>query len=159
MENIVSQALAWGLVLLFALVFGGQTFDAFVMVPIWSHDPPNSVDQWRSTPVARAVPRYFSRLLPALLATSIVALPAALFLSLPGRGWLLLAAGCGLVHMALVMRFFVPTNRALGLLPSQPRPTTPSPDKAGLVRAWLRWNYVRIAVDLAGLVAAVHAAA
>ena len=57
MENILSQALAWGLVLLFALVFGGQTFDAFVLVPIWSRDPPNSVDQWRNTPVARAVPR------------------------------------------------------------------------------------------------------
>ena len=156
-EIIASQALAWSLVILFALVLGGQTFDGFVLVPIWSGNPPDSVDEWLGTPAAHAVPRYFSRLLPALLIASIGALAAGVFFATARRGWLLLAAGCGLTHVGLVVCFFVPTNRALGFLP--PQSTAGSPDKANLVRAWLRWNYVRIALDLVGLVAAVHAVA
>jgi len=156
-EIIASQALAWSLVILFALVLGGQTFDGFVLVPIWSGNPPDSVDEWLGTPAAHAVPRYFSRLLPALLIASIGALAAGVFFATAQRGWLLLAAGCGLTHIGLVVCFFVPTNRALGFLP--PQSTAGSPDKANLVRAWLRWNYVRIALDLVGLVAAVHAVA
>src|SRR5579862_5367683 len=156
-EMIASQVLAWSLVVLFALVLGGQTFDAFVLVPIWSGNPPDSVDQWLGTPVANAVPHYFSRLLPALLFASVGALAAGVLVATARRGWLVLAAGCGLTHMGLVMRFFVPTNRALGFLPSES--TAGSADKANSVRAWLRWNYVRIALDLVGLVAAVHAVA
>ena len=152
---IVSQLLAWSLVVLFALVLGGQTFDAFVLVPIWSGNPPDSVDQWLGSPAANAVPRYFSRLLPALLIASVGALAAGVLVATARRGWLVLAAGCGLMHMGLVIRFFVPTNRALGFLPT--RSAAGSPDKSNLVRAWLRWNYVRIALDLVGLVAAVHA--
>ena len=154
---IVSQLLAWSLVVLFALVLGGQTFDAFVLVPIWSGNPPDSVDQWLGTPAANAVPRYFSRLLPALLIASVGALAAGVLVATARRGWLILAAACGLMHMGLVIGFFVPKNRALGFLPAQS--TAGSPDKANLVRAWLRWNYVRIALDLVGLVAAVHAVA
>ena len=154
-EMIALQTIAWTLVILFALVLGGQVFDALVLVPIWSGNPPDSVDQWLGTPAADAVPRYFSRLLPALLVVSVGALGAGVSFATPRRAWLLLAAGCGLAHMGLVIRFFVPTNRALGFL--GPQSAAGSPDKANLVRAWLRWNYVRIALDLVGLVAAVHA--
>jgi len=156
-EMIASQVLAWSLVVLFALVLGGQTFDAFVLVPIWSGNPPDSIEQWLGTPAANAVPRYFSRLLPALLFASVGALAVGVLVATARRGWLVLAGGCGLTHMGLVMGFFVPTNRALGFLPTQS--TAGSPDKANLVRRWLRWNYVRIALDLVGLVAAVHAVA
>lgn len=156
-EIIASEALAWSLVILFALVLGGQTFDAFVLVPIWSGNPPDSVDQWLGTPAAHAVPRYFSRLLPALLIASVAALAGGVFFATARRGCLVLAAACGLTHMGLVMRFFVPTNRALGFLP--PQSTPGSSDKADLVRAWMRWNYVRIGLDFVGLVAAVHAVA
>jgi len=144
------------LVLLFALVLGGQVFDAFVLVPIWSERPPESVDRWLGTPAAERVPRYFVRLLVPLLVVSLASLACGLLVRTAGRAWLLTAAACGIAHLALVRIFFVPTNEALGFLPSQA--AGPPPDKARLVRAWLRWNSVRLALDLLGLLASVNAA-
>jgi len=152
---VVARALAWALVLLFALVLGGQAFDTFVLVPIWSERPPESVDRWLGTPAANRVPRYFMRLLPLLLAVSVAALACGLLTRTSGRAWLLTAGACGIAHIGLVGIFFVPTNRALGFLPSQSA-DAPS-DKARSVRAWLRWNSVRLALDLLGLLASVNA--
>jgi len=152
---IVTHALAWALVLLFALVLGGQVFDAFVLVHIWSERPPESVERWLGTPPADRVPRYFMRLLGPLLAISIAALGWSLLAQRGGRGWLLVAAACGVAHLALVRLFFVPTNQALGFLPSQ---SAGAPvDKVRLVRAWMRWNAVRLVLDVVGLLASVNA--
>jgi hypothetical protein len=150
----VTYVLAWALVLLFALVLGGQTFDALVLVPIWSERPPESVNQWLGTPAADRVPRYFMRLLAPLLVISLAALGWSLLAPTPRWGWLLTAAVCGIAHLALVRIVFVPVNQALGFLPSQA--DTPV-DKVGLVRAWLRWNSVRLILDVVGLVASVNA--
>src|SRR5262249_54999605 len=79
LDVIVMRVLAWMLVLLFALVLGGQAFDAFVLVPIWSEHPPESVDRWLDTPAAGRVPRFFIRLLPPLLIISLAAAACALF--------------------------------------------------------------------------------
>jgi uncharacterized membrane protein len=154
-DVIVTRALAWVLVLLFALVLGGQAFDTFVLVPIWSAHPPDSVDRWRDTPAAGRVPRYFMRLLLPLLAISLVAAAWALFTHATGRGWLLLAAACGITHLALVRIVFVPTNQALGFLPSQSADAPP--EKVRLVSAWVRWNSVRLMIDFVGLLASVKA--
>jgi hypothetical protein len=59
LDIVVTHALGWALVLLFALVLGGQAFDTFVLVPLWSEHPPESVDGWLGTPAANRVPRYF----------------------------------------------------------------------------------------------------
>ena len=155
LDVIVTRVLAWVLVLLFALVLGGQAFDAFVLVPIWSEHPPESVDRWLDTPAAGRVPRYFMRLLPPLLIISLAAAACALFTHLTHRGWLLVAAACGVTHLALVRIVFVPTNRALGFLPSQSADAPP--DKVRLVRAWVRWNSVRLMIDFIGLLASVSA--
>jgi hypothetical protein len=89
---------------------------------------------------------------------SLLGLLSAFFLSTPARLGLLIASMCGIAHMTLIVFFFIPTNRALGILPSEDggSPT----DAAGserLVEAWLRWNRVRIGCDLVGLIAAVRA--
>ena len=155
LDIVVTHALAWALVLLFALVLGGQVFDTFVLVPIWSEHPPESVDGWLGTPAANGVPRYFMRLLPPLLVVSLAALACGLLTRAAGRTWLLAAAACGVAHLALVRIFFVPTNQALGFLPSQSGDARP--DKVRLVADWLRWNSVRLALDLVGLLASVNA--
>jgi uncharacterized membrane protein len=95
------------------------------------------------------------RLLGPLLAVSIVALGWALLAHARNQVWLLVAAACGVAHLALVRLFFVPTNQALGFLPSQ---SAGAPvDKVRAVRAWLRWNAIRLVLDVMGLLASVNA--
>lgn len=157
MSIIVSGAV-WALVVLFATFLGSHLFDTAVLVPSWSAKPPQSVREWAGTPTADRVVAHFRRLLPALLAASLVGLLGALFLPPPGRAWRLLASLCGIAHISLIAFFFIPTNRALGTLPSnEGRSAIEEADSARLVEAWLRWNLVRIGCDLVGLIAAVRA--
>jgi len=154
MLEVLTQVLAWTLVVLFALVLGAQAFDAFVLVPLWSAHPPDSLDDFLQTPAAARVPRYFARLLPVLLIVSLAVLALLPLLRAAASNWLFVAAACGLIHVGLVAGFFIPTNRRLGFLPSASA-ATPS-EKIALVHAWVRWNYVRLVLDLLGLVSAAR---
>jgi Anthrone oxygenase len=156
--SVAANGVGWVLILLFATLLGSHLFDTAVLVPSWSAKPPESVREWAGTPTSGKVVAHFRRLLPALLAASLVGLPSTFFLATPARTWLLLASLCGIAHMSLIVFFFIPTNRALGMLPSD---DGSSPLEAAvyerLVEAWLRWNRVRIGCDLVGLIAAVQA--
>jgi len=153
--SLLANGLSWLLVVAFALVLGGQVFDAVVLVPIWSSAPPQSVSEWMKSPAStRVAEKFFARVLPVLLAASVLGLAAALILGLSDRLALALTGLCGILHLGLVFLFFLPTNRALGFLPGEPA----DPSKFGqLIQKWLFWNRVRICLDVAGLIASVLA--
>ena len=152
--NLLANGVSWLLVVAFALVLGGQLFDTVVLVPIWSSAPPQSLREWMKSPAATRVPQFFGRLLPVLLAASVFGLAAALVLGLRGRRALALTGLCGILHLALILLFFIPTNRALGFLPG----SAADPSTLGqLIQKWLLWNRVRICLDTVGLIAAVLA--
>jgi uncharacterized membrane protein len=152
--NLVANGVSWLLVIAFALVLGGQLLDTVVLVPIWASAPPQSLSEWMKSPAAARVPRFFARLLPVLLAVSVLGLAVALVLGLGDRRALALAGLCGILHMALIFVFFIPTNRALGFLPG----AAADPSRWGeLIQKWLFWNRVRICLDTVGLIAAVLA--
>jgi hypothetical protein len=158
--SLIASGVGWVLILLFATLLGSHLYDTAVLVPSWSANPPKSVREWAGTPTSRKVVAHFRRLLPALLAASPIGLLSAFLLVAPARTWLLLASVCGIAHTSLIVFFFIPTNRTLGMLPSdEARGSIDAAVYARLVEAWLRWNGVRIGCDLVGLIEAVHATA
>ena len=152
--NILTNGASWLLVVVFALVLGGQAFDTVVLVPIWSSAPPQSVNEWMKSLAVKRVPAYFAKLLPVLFAASVFGLTLALILGLRDRQALALTGLCGILHLGLIFVFFIPTNRALGFLPG----AAADPSMFGqLIQKWLFWNRVRICLDTVGLIAAVLA--
>lgn len=156
--SLIANGVGWVLILLFATLLGSHLFDTAVLVPSWSAKPPESVHEWAANPTSGKVVAHFRRLLPALLAASLVGLLSAFFLGTPARIWLLFASLCGIAHTSLITFFFIPTNRALGMLPSDAGMSSIEAAVCErLVKGWLRWNSVRIGCDLIGLIAAVQA--
>jgi len=156
--NLIASGIGWALIILFATLLGSHLFDTAVLVPSWSAKPPESVREWTGSPTSGKVVAHFRRLLPALLAASLVGLLSAFFEFTPRRYWLLMASICGLAHIGLIFVFFIPTNRALGVLPANgDRGPLEAAMSRRLVESWLRWNRVRIGCDLVGLIAAVQA--
>lgn len=140
----------------FALVLGAQMFDAFVNQPVFFSDPPNSVCEYAKLATAHRVPLYFTRLIVPMMAAIVVATvgciadrgPAALFVSLI----------CGILYVALIFLFFLPTNRKLGFLPPEDGARPVEPELiVRLTRRWRAWNRVRICLQFVGLVAAILA--
>ena len=152
--NLIANGVSWLLVIAFASLLGGHLFDTVVLVPIWSSAPPQSLSEWMKSPAASRVSLFFGRLLPVLLAASVLGLAIALVLGLSDRRALALTGLCGLLHIALIFLFFIPTNRALGFLPGAAADPSRS---GGLTQRWLFWNRVRICLDTVGLIAAVLA--
>ncbi|SCF02643.1 DUF1772 domain-containing protein [Micromonospora mirobrigensis] len=72
---------------------------------------------------------------------------------LPGRGWLLVGAGAGLVAFAVTAAYHVPHNDALARL----RPAAPGSAEqwARYASAWTRWNHARAVAALVSAAALV----
>src|SRR5579872_627886 len=151
-------AASWLLAMLFAAVWGAHVFDTAVLFPVWASEPPKSLLEYQATPYPMRIVSLFRRLVPALFIVAVIVVLVASVTGLRTRLALAVAGVCGLIHMAIIVLVFLPTNRKLGFLPGRPGASNlDSQVVKMLVQRWGRWNLVRLGVDTAGLIAALFA--
>jgi hypothetical protein len=154
----LARLLAWATVYVFALLLGAHMLDTFVLIPHWTASPPESIEAWVTSPQYPDVVPYLMPLLVALLLVPAASFAAGYREGEQDRRWRGIATACALAHLSLLFLFFVPTNQELGFLPSEAAAAQLAPEVArGLVRQWIGWNWVRIALDALGLYAAARA--
>jgi len=152
------SAVSWLLAMSFAAVWGAHLYQATVLFPAWFSDLPKSLLEWLATPYAIRVPGFFRRAVSILYTFATIAVVVAVVTGLRMRLGLGVAGVCGLIHMALNLLIFLPTNLKLGLDPGGPGASSLEPRMVRmLARRWGRWNFVRLAVETAGLIAALFA--
>ena len=157
LEFLVS-AVSWLLAMSFAAVWGAHLFDATVFFPVWASEPPKSLVEWLATPYPMRVAGFFRRLVPGLYIVATLAVVVAVVTGLRMRLALAVAGVCGLIHLAMIVLVFIPTNLKLGLNPGGPGASSLDPQTVKkLVRRWGRWNLVRLGVETAGLIATLFA--
>ena len=142
----------------FAAVWGAHLYQTTVLFPVWASDPPKSLVEWLATPYAMRVPRFFRPVVSVLYTFATIAVVVAAVMGMRTLPALAVAGVCGLIHLALILLIFLPTNLKLGLDPGGPGASSLDPQTVKtLVRRWGRWNYVRFGVETAGLIAALFA--
>ncbi len=152
------SAESWLLAMSFAAVWGAHLYQVTVLFPVWASDPPKSVVEWLATPYAMRVPGFFRTVVSLLYTFATIAVVVAVVTGLRMRLGLGVAGFCGLIHLALNLLIFLPTNLKLGLDPGGPGASSLDPQMVKmLVRRWGRWNFVRLGVETAGLLAALFA--
>ncbi len=152
------SALSGLLAMSFAAVWGAHLYQTTILFPAWASEPPKSVIEWLATPYAKRVPRFFQIVVSVLYTFATIAVIVAVATGLRTRPALGIAGICGLIHLALNLLIFLPTNVKLGFDPGGPGASKLDPQMVKmLVRRWGRWNYVRFCVETAGLIAALFA--
>lgn len=152
--SVVSRLLA----ISFAAVWGAHLYQVTVLFPAWASDPPKSVVEWLATPYAMRVPGFFRTAVSLLYTVASIALVVAVVTSLRTQLAMAIAGVCALVHLALNLIIFLPTNLKLGFDPGGPGASSLDPQMVKmLMQRWGRWNFVRLGVETVGLIAALFA--
>ncbi len=154
-RNLILQILLWISVIGWGCVFGGLLWETWVIVPLWSGAPPESLTAWNLNPQHVVDPTNYYRLFTS---TTLLAMAAALII---GRGvawlsrrWLLIALMCGLTATVWTIVFHLPRN----VLIFQRHGAGISPDEiVSLTRQWLMGNWFRLATIGVGFVSMLRA--
>ena len=158
MLHFLVSAISWLLAMSFAAAWGAHLYQVTVLFPVWASDPPKSVVEWLATPYAMRVPGFFRTVVSLLYTFATIALVVAVVTALRMRLALAVAGICALMHLALNLLIFLPTNRKLGFDPGGPGASSLDPRMVKmLIRRWGRWNFVRLSIETAGLIAALFA--
>lgn len=158
MLQFIVSAVSWLLAMSFAAVWGAHLYQVTVIFPVWASNPPESVVEWLATPYAMRVPGFFRTVVFLLYTIATIALVVAVVAAPRTRPALAVAGVCALIHLALNLLIFLPTNRKLGFDPGGPGASSLDPQLVKmLIRRWGRWNFVRLSIETAGLVAALFA--
>jgi hypothetical protein len=152
------SAISWLLAMSFAAAWGGHLYQVTVLFPVWASDPPKSVVEWLATPYAMRVPGFFLTVVSLLYTFATIGLVVAVVTTLRMRLAFAVAGVCALMHLALNLLIFLPTNRKLGFDPGGPGASSLDPQMVKmLIRRWGRWSFVRLSIETAGLIAALCA--
>jgi Domain of unknown function (DUF1772) len=158
MPHFLVSAVSWLLAMSFAAAWGAHLYQTTVLFPVWASEVPKSLVEWLATPYSMRVPGFFRRVVGVLYTVATIAVVVAVVTGLRMRLGLAVAGVCGLVHLSLILLIFLPTNLKLGLDPGGPGASSLDPQIVKmLVRRWGRWNFVRLGVETAGLIAALFA--
>jgi hypothetical protein len=142
----------------FAAVWGAHLYQTTVLFPAWFSELPKSLVEWLATPYSKRVPGFYRWAVSVLYTFATIAVVVAVVTGLRMRLSLAVAGVCGLIHLALNLLIFLPTNLKLGLDPGGPGVSSLDPQMVKmLARRWRRWNFVRLGVETAGLIAALFA--
>jgi len=152
------RAVSFFLAVSFAAAWGAHLFYATVIFPVQASEPPKSMADWVASPYAMRVFGFWRRVVSCLYTVASIAAILAFVAGIRMHLYLAAAGICGLLHMTMVLSIFLPINLKLGLDPGGPGISSLDAQMAtALVRRWGRWNYVRLTVEIAGLIAALCA--
>jgi hypothetical protein len=152
------SAVSWLLAMFFAAMWGAHLYETIVIFPGQASALPKSLIDWLATPYAMRVMGFFLGVVPGFYTVSTIAVVLAIVTYSSARLALLVAGICGLIHMAMVLLIFRPTNVQLGLNPGGPGASNLAPQEVQkLMRRWGRWNLLRLSFETAGLIASLFA--
>lgn len=147
----IATPLTWAAVIIWAIWVGGQTYHAMMIVPMWSLDPPASLERFselgRGT---RGVPFFlvFSTVWTFILAT--VASFTSPSLPWSERRWLVIFAFAALTISVVLIVWLAPTIGGLFARqytsPTEAAQTFRRWERANLVRLWLEFGVLLVAL-------------
>jgi Domain of unknown function (DUF1772) len=137
--------LLWLFVIFLGTAFGAGLYESRVVIPLWTSDPPGSLQSPDSGHRFWA----FVTTGPLTLLT-LANLVAAWQSQGPARAWWLAATIVTLVERATTFGYFIPTIIRLQRTPTP----TPTAVRTALAR-WVRLNYVRNSLTLLAWIAAL----
>jgi hypothetical protein len=156
MFDLFTNAVTFLLAIVFAAVWGAHVFETTVLFRVWAEAPSTALPGFVATPYAKTLGRFWQALTPGLYVMSFIAPIVALLAGLQAHAAMAIAGLCGLIHLAMVVLIFLPTNVKLGFYSGKPASVDPQVI-ARLLSQWGRWNLVRLGVETAGLTAALLA--
>jgi hypothetical protein len=157
LRHSASEVLLYAAAVTFAVWFGGQVFNALMVVPVWSANPPDSVAVVNAANSAYGDHRtnffvVFNPLWVTLM------LGASLLLG-RGRGgaqraWVWAFALCAAAATAAVLGWMAP---AVGRTMRAFAEGDYGPEHFDTLRLWVRANWARLGLELCGLLCAFRA--
>jgi anthrone oxygenase-like protein len=155
----LTRSFLWISVISWGVLLGGKLFDLRVLVGAWSASPPESLSllpygpRW---PVDTG--EYFFPSSVALLVCSFGALLAGWPTPLRYRVWLAVPPLMMLATLAFTILWFWPQNAALwAIAKGSPTAEQDAAVIRAMVRQWVAYDWLRVAMGFVGLVAAVRA--
>ena len=154
----IAEVLLYAAALVFAVWFGGQVFNALMVVPVWSASLPESVVAYNAalTQFGAGRTNFFVLFNPLWVTLLLV---ASLCLSRgtgPSRRrrWTLAFAACAAVATLAVLGWMAPTvGRGMRAIAEGRF----SPEVADALNLWVRANWARLGVELCGALCALRA--
>jgi hypothetical protein len=154
MKKVVSRACLWFAAVWWGIWFGGQLFNALMVVPYFSANPPQSLAEWALLSSA-SVADFFLIFNPIWM---VIALALSLALGWTsygeGRGFALGSLVAGVISVVILGAWMVPT--LAGLMNPQDATISMIEFRTTLYR-WTVANWGRIVIDFDGFVCAVLA--
>lgn len=158
--NRTEQILLWIFVILAALVLGGGLYELCVVIPLWSHAPPESA--WTFAQLRNSQPaftpnsgiRLWIFLTPAHLLISIATLVACLKTRGAHRRWVMMATAAFIVLHLSALFYFVPAFDKI--FNSQNSGMAPA-EVVSRVHTWVYGTWIRFVVALAAFVCGLKA--
>lgn len=153
----IAGALLHAATLVFAVWFGGQVFNALMVVPVWGASPPESMAAYGGLLGQFGAGRtnFFALFNPLWVTLLLV---ASLWLGRGGRAsrtrWTLAFAACAAIAALAVLGWMAPTvGRGMRAVAEGRF----SPEVADSIRLWARANWARLGVELCGTLCALRA--
>ena len=150
--KFLSRVLLWMATIWSAAWFGGQLFNALMVVPHFSRNPPESLVAWGEMRFDNLAD-FFVIFAPLWTFVALL-IVTAVAKDHPARRWIIFAAVCALVSLMSLLGWMVPTISRLV-----------QPDHGGLDSAtvatqlhqWTMANWIRIGIDFLTFIAATRA--
>ena len=156
MSRIVSRACLWFAIVWWGIWFGGQLFNALMVVPHFSANPPQSLAEWAQTS-STSLADFFVIFNPIWI---VIALAVSLALGWAsygdGRGWALGSLVAGVISVIILIGWMVPTLASL----MNPQDATISMiEVRTTLYQWTVANWGRMVIEFDGFVCALIALA
>jgi hypothetical protein len=150
--KFLTRLLLWLATIWSAIWFGGQVFNALMVVPHFNRNPPDSLIAWGEMRFDNLA--NFFLIFSPLWTFVLLLITARLGKDHPARRWIIFSAVCALVSLMTLLGWTVPTISRLV-----------QPDHGGLdsatvatqLRQWTMANWIRIGIDFLTFLAATRA--
>jgi hypothetical protein len=153
MSELLIVAVSFLLAAAFAAVWGAHVFETAVLFRVWAAEPSQALPAFVRTPYSMRLAGFWRALTPGLYFMSSIAVIVAVLAGLSAHVAMAAAGVCGLIHLAMIILIFLPTNVKLGFYSGEPASLEPEV-VTKLVLRWGGWNFVRLTVETTGLFAA-----
>lgn len=133
----------WFYVGMVSLVFGATVYEALVVHPAWSRQPPESFRGFVGTPISRMnIPAFWVPVAPLYALSALAALGLAFLAGTQGVA-LIVSAVCAVAGVAWTLVYFRPTiERFL----AEGGGNTPAERLQVEAQRWIRLNWIRVAL-------------
>ncbi len=150
--KFLSRGLLWLATTWSAVWFGGQLFNALMVVPHFSRNPPDSLVAWGEMRFDNLAD--FFLIFSPLWTFVLLLITAMLGKDHPARRWIIFSAVCALVSLMMLFGWMVPT---ISRLVQSDHGGLDSATVATQLHQWTLTNWIRIGIDFLTFFAALRA--